>query len=409
MGAMPTIDTIAIVGANLAGAQAAAAARSGGFDGRVVLIGEEPWPPYQRPMLSKEWLRSTAPPPGFELHGERWYDDNRIDLMLGTRVEALDRAAGAVRLAGGASIAADRILLATGARARTLDLPGAEASNVFHLRTRADADRLRGALLPGAAIVVIGMGVIGAEVAASAVQAGCRVSTVEQGDTAMVRTLGARFGRWLSDLHRARGVTSHYGVGVAAMRREGETVREVILTDGTRLPADAVVVGIGVDPNIELAAAAGLQVDNGIVVDAQGRTSDPHIWAAGDVTNQPSFFGGRIRLETFRNAADQAGVAAAAMLGGTREYLQPCWFWSDQYEQNIQVAGRIDEGLTVVLRGNVHDDGFTALFLSDRTVAGVLAVNRGADMAAGRRMVERRVSIDPARAADPQVPLRSLL
>ncbi len=406
---MTMIGTIAIVGANIAGAQAAAAVRSGGFEGRVVLIGEEPWRPYQRPMLSKEWLRSDTVPAGFELRDERWYDDNQIDLILGTRVEALDRAGGQLRLADSRCIPADRVLLATGARARRLNLPGADAANVHHLRTRADADDLRAALRPGAAIVVVGMGVIGAEVAASAVQAGCRVTAVEPGGAAMLRTLGGRFGGWLSQLHTARGLTAHYGVGVSALEREGAAVRAVILTNGVRLESDAVVVGIGVDPNIELAAAAGLRVGNGIVVDAQGRTSDPHVWAAGDVSNQPGFFGTRVRLETFQNAAGQADVAAAAILGGAGGYLQPCWFWSDQYDCNIQVAGRIDDSLRIILRGDLDADSFTAIFLSDKIVEGVLTVNRGADMAVGRRLVGRRASIDLAAAGDMQVPLRSLI
>ena len=169
------------------------------------------------------------------------------------------------------------------------------------------------------------------------------------------------------------------------------------------------MVGIGVDPNVELAAAAGLRVANGIVVDAQGRTSDPHVWAAGDVSNQPGFFGTRVRLETFQNAAGQADVAAAAILGGAGGYVQPCWFWSDQYDFNIQVAGRIDDSLRLILRGDLEGDSFTALFLSDKIVEGVLTVNRGADMAVGRRLVGRRAVVNLAAAGDVQVPLRSLI
>ena len=404
------IGTVAVVGANLAGVQTAAALRTAGFDGHVIVIGEEPWLAYQRPLLSKDWLHGDGVPPGFELRGEDWYREQRIDLVLDTRVTALDRGDGAVELADGRRIAADRIVLATGARARKLDLPGAQAENVFCLRTRADADALRAALNPGAAVVVIGMGVIGAEVAASAVKRGCLVATVEPGAAAMLRTLGSRFGSWLADVHRRSGVASYYGTGVAGLVRSGKRVCAVVLADGTRLDADAVVVGIGVDPNVELAAAAGLQIDNGIVVDAQARTSDPRIWAAGDVSNQPGFFGGRVRLETFRNAADQAEVAAAAILGASAEYAQPCWFWSDQYDLNIQVAGRIDDTTPVVVRGAIDDDaGFTALFLADGVVEGVLTVNRGADMAVGRRMVARRMSVDAAQAADPQRPLKALL
>lgn len=403
------VKTIGIVGANLAGVQAAAAVRSGGFDGRVILIGEEPWLPYQRPMLSKEYLWSNVAPAALELRGERWYEDHRVELMLGTRVELLDRAAGELQLANGHRIAADRILLATGARARRLNMPGANAINVHYLRTRADADTLRLGLVSGASVVVVGMGVIGAEVAASAIERGCRVTAVEPSGAAMLRTLGRRFGEWLSRLHHSRGVTAHYNVGVAALEHEGSTVSHVILTNGERLAADTVVVGIGVDPNVELAVNAGLHVANGIVVDMQGRTNNAHVWAAGDVTNQPGFFGERTRLETFRNASDQADIAAAAMLGGTGEYLQPCWFWSDQYDRNIQVAGRIDDSLKLVVRGNIDANCFTALFISHKTVEGILTVNNGADMAVGRRLVSRRSSVDVDIAQDSQVPLRALL
>lgn len=404
------VETIAIVGANLAGGRAAEALRHAGFDGRVVLIGEEPWRPYERPPLSKELLWGGGQlPDNFFLHDEGWYEANRIELRLGARAEALDLAGGGLRLASDETLRADRILLATGGRARLLPVSGADAPNVHHLRTRDEADRLARDLRPGAHIVVIGMGVIGSEVAASARKAGCEVTAIEPGPAPMIRALGENFGRWLARQHEDRGVCIHFGLGVSSLELEAGMVRAVHCADGRRIACDAVVVGIGIVPAIELAAAAGIAVGNGVIVDRQCRTSHPNVFAAGDVADQPAFFGGRVRLETYQNAADQAVAAAQAMIGQPTDYLRPCWFWSDQYDLNIQVAGRIDDALPMVTRGDADGREFTAFFHDDGVVAGVLTVNRAVDMGVGKRMVERRVVADPALLGDASVPLRELL
>lgn len=404
------VETIAIIGANLAGGRAAEALRAGGFEGRIALIGEERWRPYERPPLSKEvlWDRSKLPD-GFFLQNEAWYDANRVELRLGTRAEALDLAGGGVRLASGETLPADRILLATGGRARMLPLAGADAPNVHHLRTYDDAQRLAGDLRPGAHVVVIGMGVIGAEVAASARKSGCEVTAIEPAPAPMTRTIGAHFGSWLGRQHEAEGVRLHFGLGVSALSLEGGRVNAVLCDDGTRIACDAVVVGIGIIPAVELAAEAGLEVGNGVIVDRQCRTSHPNVFAAGDVANQPSFFGGRVRLETYQNAADQAVAAAQAMLGMPTDYLRPCWFWSDQYDLNIQVSGRISDDLPQVVRGDPESREFTVFFLSDEVVAGVLTVNRAVDMGVGKRMVERGMVVHPGALRDASVPLRQLL
>lgn len=404
------IETIAVIGANLAGGRAAEALRQSGYEGRVILIGEESWRPYERPPLSKEvlWDMSRLPD-NFFLHDEDWYEANGIDLRLGARAEALDLAGGGVRLATGDTLRADRILLATGGKARMLPLAGAGAANVHHLRTKDDADRLSLDLRPGAHIVVIGMGVIGAEVAASARKAGCEVTAIEPAPVPMIRTLGARFGRWLGENHEARGVRAHFGFGVSRLELDGGLVRAVECSDGTRIACDAVVVGIGIVPAVELAEQAGIAIGNGVIVDRQCRTSHPNVFAAGDVADQPDFFGGRVRLETYQNAADQAVAAAQAMLGREVDYLKPCWFWSDQYDLNIQVSGRIDDSLPIVIRRTQNDNEFTAFFLDEATVAGVLTVNRAVDMGVGKRMVERRLAVDPEMLADPSVPLREFL
>jgi len=404
------VASVAIVGANLAGGRAAEALRLNGYEGRIVLIGEERWLPYERPPLSKEclWDRDQLPE-NFFLHDQQWYEDNKIELELGQRAEALELSGGAVRLASGKEIRADRFLLATGGKARLLPLDGATAANVHHLRTKDDADRLAVDLKPGARIVVIGMGVIGAEVAASARKSGCEVTAIEPAPVPMIRTLGAHFGAWLGREHDKRGVTAHYGIGVTRLHLDGGLVRTVELDDGTRIDCDAVVVGIGIVPSTELAANAGLAIGNGIVVDRQGRTSHEAVFAAGDVADQPNFFGGRVRLETYQNAADQGMAAAQAMIGREVDYLKPCWFWSDQYDINIQVSGRIDDSLPVVMRGELDSSQFTAFFLDGNIVAGVLTANRAVDMGVGKRMVERRLEVDPAQLGDASIPLREFL
>lgn len=404
------IETIAIIGANLAGGRAAEALRQAGFDGRVTLIGEEPWRPYERPPLSKELLWDASRlPDNFFLHDEGWYEANRIDLRLGARADALDLAGGGVRMASGETLRADRILLATGGKARLLPLAGADAPNVHHLRTRDEADRLALDLKPGARVVVIGMGVIGSEVAASARKAGCDVIAIEPAPAPMTRTIGENFGRWLGRRHADRGVRARFGLGVSRLELAGGLVTAVECTDGARIECDVVVVGIGIVPATELADAAGLALGNGVIVDRQCRTSHPNVFAAGDVADQPGFFGGRVRLETYQNAADQAAVAAEAMIGREVDYLRPCWFWSDQYDLNIQVVGRIDDALPVVVRGDPESQEFTAFFHDDGVVIGVLTVNRAVDMGVGKRMVERRILAGAASLGDASVPLREFL
>ncbi|ATW03326.1 MAG: FAD-dependent oxidoreductase [Parasphingorhabdus sp.] len=402
--------SVAIVGANLAGGRAAEALRQAGFDGRVTLIGEEPWRPYERPPLSKEFLWNPAEvPDNFFLQDENWYSDNRIDLLLNTRAEALDLTAGGVRLSGGRMVAADKVLLATGGHARKLNLAGADCANVHYLRTRDDASRMALDLRPGARVVIVGMGVIGAEVAASAIKLGCEVTAVEPMAAPMERALGKRFGQWLGEEHRKRGVKTHFNRGVTGFKFADGGVSAVEIDDGTVIPCDAVVVGVGIIPATSLAVDAGLTVNNGIVVDRRCQTSNPAVFAAGDVAEQDGFFGGRFRQETYQNAADQAQAAALAMLGHEVDYCKPMWYWSDQFDLNIQFCGQIPVQAEVVLRGDIESNAFVAFFLSGDTIDGVLTVKRAPDMGIGKRLVERRVSASADRLADANVSLRELL
>ena len=402
--------SVAIVGANLAGGRAAEALRQAGFDGQITLIGEEPWRPYERPPLSKEFLwNPDEVPDSFFLQEEGWYAENRIDLLLGTRAEALDLTAGEVRLSGGRVVTADKVLLATGGHARKLNLAGADCANVHYLRTRDDAARMALDLRPGARIVIVGMGVIGAEVAASAIKLGCEVAAVEPLAAPMERALGKRFGQWLGEEHRKRGVRTYFSRGVSGFTFADGRVSAVEIDDGTLIPCDAVVIGVGIIPATSLAIDAGLTVNNGILVDRRCQTSNPAVYAAGDVAEQDSFFGGRLRQETYQNAADQAQAAALAMLGQEVDYCKPMWYWTDQFDLNIQFCGHIPVQAEVVLRGDIESNAFVAFFLSEHTIEGVLTVNRPADMGIGRRLVERRASASADRLGDSGVSLRELL
>ena len=402
--------SIAIVGANLSGGRAAEALRQAGFDGRITLIGEEPWRPYERPPLSKEVLWDpTVKPDNFFLQSESWYEENRIDMRLGTRAEALDLTVGGVRLSGGKLVVADKVLLATGGHARRLNLPGADCANVHYLRTRNDADRLARDLREGARVAIVGMGVIGAEVAASAIKLGCKVTAIEPLAGPMERALGQRFGHWLGEEHRKRGVTTHFNRGVRGFKFAENRVSGVELNDDTFVPCDVVIVGVGIVPATSLAIDAGLTVNNGIIVDRRCQTSNSAVFAAGDVAEQDSFFGGHIRQETYQNAADQAQAAALAMLGHEIDYCKPMWYWSDQYDLNIQFCGQIPVQAEVALRGDIESNAFVAFFLAGETIEGVLTVNRATDMGVGKRLVERRVKSSAARLADLDVSLRELL
>lgn len=402
--------SVAIVGANLAGGRAAEALRQAGFDGRITLIGEEPLRPYERPPLSKELLWNTAEAPdNFFLQEEGWYAENRIDLLLNTRVEALDLHAGGVRLSSGPLVTADKVLLATGGHARKLNLAGADCANVHYLRTRDDATRMALDLRQGARVVIVGMGVIGAEVAASAIKLGCEVTAIEPLAAPMERALGKRFGLWLGEQHSKHGVRTYFNRGVTGFKFADGRVSAVEIDDGTLIPCDAVVVGVGIIPATSLAIDAGLTVNNGIVVDRRCQTSSPIVFAAGDVAEQDGFFGGRFRQETYQNAADQAQAAALAMLGHEIDYCKPMWYWSDQFDLNIQFCGQIPVQAEVVLRGDIESNAFVAFFLSGDTIDGVLTVNRAPDMGIGKRLVERRVSASADRLADADVSLRELL
>jgi 3-phenylpropionate/trans-cinnamate dioxygenase ferredoxin reductase component len=332
-------ETHVIAGAGLAGAKAAEALRAEGFEGRIVLVGDEPELPYERPPLSKDYLRGESPREQARVHEDGFYADHDIELLTGTTVTDLNAAARDMTLSTGERLGYDRLLLATGSEPRRLSVPGADLDGVHHLRTFADSDAIAAALQPGARAVVAGGGWIGMEVAASARQKGLDVTIVELEDVPLSRALGREAGLIYARLHREHGVQLHTGVAVARVEGEGR-VERVLLADGRALDADVLVCGLGAIPRTELAQRAGLAVENGVMCDASLQTSDPNVFAAGDIANaEHPFYGRRVRVEHWANALNQPEVAARAMLGKPATYDKLPYFFSDQYDAGMEYRG----------------------------------------------------------------------
>lgn len=404
--------TTVIVGANLAGGRAAAGLRSHGYDGDIVLLGAEPVRPYQRPPLSKEVLWDEKKTLDLiSLHPAGFYAENRIDLRLGTRVTRLDLARRRVVTEAGEEIPADTVLLATGGRPRRLNVAGADLDGVLYLRSHDHAMDLRGRLRPGTRVVVVGMGVIGAEVAASTVKLGCEVTAIEAAPLPMSRIFGTQASRWLCDKHTRMGVRVLLQTGVNRFVGENGRLTAVETSSGEQIPADVALIGIGIDVATELAAEAGIAtLPHGIPVDRQCRSSVAEVFAAGDVTAQSCFFSANpVRIETFQNASEQGTTAAAAIAGKTIEYWRPVWFWTDQFDLKVQGTGRVDDRFTQVLRGDLDAEKFLLFFLNDGVLEGAVSVNNNPEMAVARRLIEKRMTIPAAVLADTQTPLKELL
>ncbi len=400
--------TFVIVGAGHAGGRAAEAMRSAEFDGRIVLIGEENYPPYERPPLSKELLRDDDGVERTFLNAAEFYAGEGIEHRPGIRVEGIEAAAHRLRLGDGETLDYDKLLLTTGGRVRRLTLPGAELDGVHYLRGIDDSLAIRKALAPDAAIVVIGGGFIGLEVAASARARGCAVSVIEMQDTLLGRVADPEIGRLLAEVHRAHGVEVMTGVGVE--RLEGEDrVRRVVCSGGAVLDTDAVIIGIGIIPNVELAQEAGLGVDNGIVVDVFGQTSDPDIHAAGDVANHPNpILGHRVRLESWQNAQNQGIAVARNMCGAAAPYAEVPWFWSDQFDINRQMAGAPESWDRLVWRGDPASDRFIVFYMEGDVVVAVNAFNLGREVRIAKFLIERKTPLADADLADEGIKLRDL-
>ena len=405
---MPTSQTFVIVGASLAGAKAAETLRSEGFDGRIVLIGEEPVRPYERPPLSKDYLRGET---GFDdaaVHPAAFYEQHTIELRHPALATGLDIEERQVTLSSGERIGYDRLLLATGSTPRRLSVPGADLPGVRYLRTVADSDALRQALAATPQVVVIGGGWIGAEVAASARALGAPVALVEQASLPLERVLGPEVGTIYRDLHAGHGVDLHLGVGVEAIAGSG-AAEAVRLTDGTTLPAQLVVVGIGIVPRVELALAAGLRIADGVAVDEHLQTSDPNIFAAGDVASafHPRY-GSPIRLEHWSAALNQGPVAARNMLGVTTVYDRTPYFFSDQYDLGMEYRGWAPVFDRVLFRGDPAGHEFIAFWLRDARVVAAMNANVWGAGDAIEALLLAEHHVDAARLADPDADLTEL-
>jgi 3-phenylpropionate/trans-cinnamate dioxygenase ferredoxin reductase subunit len=401
---------VLIVGAGHAAGALAAALRQGGFEGPITLVGEEPLPPYQRPPLSKAVLKGEASPDTLLLRPAAFYADKSISLRLSARVVAVDRAARTASLDDGSVLGWDLLVFATGSRLRALPVPGVDARGVLELRTAADGARIREALAPGRRLVVVGGGYVGLEVAASARALGAEVVVVEREARLLARVASPALSAFFARAHAARGVGLELGATVAGFETAEGAIRGVRLADGRLLAADVAVVGIGALANDALALAAGLACQDGIVVDESARTSDPAVLAIGDCTNRPlPRYGRRMRLESVPNALEQAKQAAAAILGKPVPRAELPWFWSDQYDLRLQIAGLPFDVARTVVRGDPDAGRFVVFHLdADNRLQAVEAVNSPAEFMAARAWAAAAQVLDPDRAADPGVAVKQI-
>lgn len=405
---MSTQQTFVIVGAGLAGAKAAEALRAQGFGGKVVLIGDEDERPYDRPPLSKGYLLGKSEREEIYLHPAGWYTENDIDLRVGTRIVEIDRAAHVVSTHRGDTLGYDKLLLTTGSSPRYLQVPGAELGGIHYLRRVADSEALRAAFESAQRVAIIGAGWIGLETAAAARAAGCQVTLIERAELPLVAVLGAEVAATYADLHRAHGVDLRLNAEVLEIVGLADTATGVRLADDGVVPADAVVVGVGITPNIELAKAAGLPIDNGVVVDEHLATIDPDVFAAGDVANAYyPLLDTHLRLEHWSAALNQGPVAAANMMGTVTSYDRVPYFFSDQYDSGMEYTGYVPRGGydSVVFRGDVATGEFIAFWMQDGRVLAGMNVNTWDVTDAIEGLVRSGARPDPAKLADADVPL----
>lgn len=402
-------DSIVIVGAGHAAGQVVATLKQKQFGGRIVLIGDEPYLPYQRPPLSKKYLAGAMPAERLYFKPPAFYEADNIDVRLGTRIDTLDRNGGFVRTADGESIHYDKLILALGSRVQTVPVIGAELGGIHYLRSIADVDGIRADLAPGRSIVIVGAGYIGLEVAAVCRQLGLEVTVIELAERVMSRVVSPQVSAYFEGLHRRHGVALRLGTGLASFAGD-DRVTGVTTSAGDTIGADLVVVGVGIVPNVEIAAAAGLAVDNGIVVDERCRTGDPDIFAVGDCTSHPNgIYGRRLRLESVHNALEQAKTAASNVCGGDAIYEQVPWFWSDQYDIKLQIAGLSQGYDEVVLRGNPAGGKFACLYLKDGALIAVDAINSPRDFMQSKALIATRAVINPQQLADGSTALKDFL
>jgi 3-phenylpropionate/trans-cinnamate dioxygenase ferredoxin reductase subunit len=401
--------TVLIAGAGHAGFQLAASLRQHGYKERICLVNDEAHLPYQRPPLSKAYLKGEGRPDSLMFRPDKFYRDQNIEL-IGDRAVSIDRTARRLLLASGAALDYGHLVLATGARNRLLDIPNANLGDVRYLRTLDESETLRRRIASSRRVVVIGAGFIGLEFAATARGKGLEVDVVELGGRVMARAVTAEISEYFQERHTAAGIRIHLGVQATSIEGDGVNVTGVSLSDGRHLEADLVVVGVGVLPNVELADQAGLQVAAGIVVNEQLLTSDPDISAIGDCALFESpRFGGSLRLESVQNATDQARCIAARLTGDARIYDGLPWFWSDQGDDKLQIAGLTTGYDRVVVRGDRGQRSFSAFCYKSGQLVGIESVNRASDHVFGRKFLGTDRSISPEQVADPAFDLKGAL
>ncbi|ALG07855.1 NAD(P)/FAD-dependent oxidoreductase [Kibdelosporangium phytohabitans] len=392
------VTTFVIAGGGLAGAKGAEALRDQGFDGDIVLVADEQDRPYERPPLSKDFLQGKAERDSVFVHAPGWYAENNVDLRVGVSVTGIDRAAHQVTLSDGSTVEYSKLLLATGSSPR--EFPGAE--DALHLRRIGDSERIKSAIANSARLIVIGAGWIGLEVTAAARNAGVEVTVLEAAKQPLLAAIGPEAAEVYADLHRANGVDLRLGVEVDQIG-----AKSVGLVDGTVVEADAVLVGIGATPNVALAKAAGLDVDNGVLVDASLRTSDPDIFAAGDIANaEHPLLGKRVRVEHWANALNQPAVAATGMLGGSATYDELPYFYTDQYDLGMEYIGDITGYDRVVFRGDKPGREFIAFWLKDNRVLAGMNVNVWDVVDPIKALIRSGKQVDPGKLTDLGIPLQ---
>ncbi len=401
-------ESVLVVGGGQAAAQLVVSLRLGGHEGRITLVSDENEPPYQRPPLSKQYLAGELGRERLLLRKTAYYESRDVELRLGRRVLSIDRAGRCAVLDGGEQLDYGRLVLATGSKLRRLDVPGADLPGIHYLRSLADADRLQGELGAGRRIVVVGGGYIGLEVAATAAKAGAEVAVLEAQERVMSRVLSAPLADWLTDLHRQSGVRIRVGEQVRGFA--GKERVEAVETGNGPLPADAVLVGIGVLPAADLARECGLGENDGILTDEYCRTRDESVLAAGDCARTiNTALGAAVRLESVQNAVDHGQVAASVILGDPRPYSSIPWFWSDQFHVKLQIAGLARPEDETVLRGDPSSGAFAAFRLRGGSLTAVEAVSSPRDFMMGKKMIAARAAPDPARLMDESVALKDLI
>ena len=401
-------DKVVIVGAGHASGQVVATLRQRKFAGSICLIGEESYLPYQRPPLSKKYLAGELPAERLHFKADKFYDEPNIDVHLDTAIGHIDRSKRVVRSDSGREFSYDNLVLSLGAHPRPVDLPGVELSGVHYLRTIKDVDVIREKFGPGCRLVIVGAGYIGLEVAAVAAQLGLDVTVVEMLDRVMSRVVSEQVSEFYQEEHKQRGVKLLLSTGIRGFSGDGN-VHAVDLSDGTQIEAELVIIGIGVVPNTDLATDAGLEVSNGIVVDDHCRTSDPMIYAVGDCTIHPNdLLGRQVRLESVHNALEQAKTAAANICGEDLRYAQVPWFWSDQYDLKLQIAGLSQDYDQTIIRGDPADRSFSCLYLNDGRLIAVDAINRPKDFMQSKKLIAEHAVIDTSLLADSTVQLKEM-